>query len=101
MGDDQMAADPAASPGAAKLRAAFADIAEMLRSDGFIADWSVASEGEVSFVVGAGDAACAECLVPKPVLGAMLSSALEGSGYRLVDVRLPEDRLRSRPGSVT
>jgi hypothetical protein len=87
-----MAAEPAASPEAAKLRAAFADIAEMLKSDGFTADWSVASEGcEVSFVVGAGDAACAECLVPKSVLGAMLSSALEGSGYRLVDVRLPED----------
>jgi hypothetical protein len=79
------------APAPQQLDAAFAEIAEMLRSDGFTAQWSVAQEGDVSFVVGAGDAACAECLVPKPVLEAMLSSALEGSGYRLVDVRLPAD----------
>lgn len=75
----------------AVLDTAFSEVAEVLGSDGFTSAWTVDQEGLVSFVIGAGEAACAECLVPKPVLEAMLTSALEGSGYRLGEIRVPAD----------
>jgi hypothetical protein len=64
-------------------------VAEALRSDGFSLAWTADADRRVSFVIGGDEAACAECLVPQPVLAAMLGQALEGTGFTLGEVQTP------------
>jgi len=76
--------------GADALDAALSDLRTQLERDGFTAEWDVADD-VVSFRVVATDAACAECLVPKMVMEAMLDDAVDGTGFTLGEVRLPAD----------
>ncbi|MFC6023437.1 hypothetical protein ACFP2T_45690 [Plantactinospora solaniradicis] len=84
MTTEQTATDPA-------LEAAFADTVTVLARDGYAAAWELDGEGAVTFRVAATADACAECLVPAPVMQAILDSALEGTGYRIGRVELPAD----------
>ena len=70
------------------LDEALGGVADALMSDGFTLGWTV-DQGRVSFVIGGDEAACAECLVPEPVLAAMFGQALEGTGFTVGDVHTP------------
>lgn len=78
-----------ATQGAGLIEEALAEINTFLASDGFTSEWDIDASGAVTFRIGAGDAECPECLVPKPVLEAMLNDALAGTGHPLADVQVP------------
>jgi len=73
------------------LDAALADFTNVLAADGFTSERDLDADGRLRFRILATDAACADCLVPKVVLEAILNAALEGTGYELAEVRLPTE----------
>ncbi|MGH3327974.1 MAG: hypothetical protein ACRDPT_09335 [Streptomycetales bacterium] len=74
------------------LGAAFGDVQVTLARDGYATEWRVDDKGAVHFRVVATDSACPECLVPKPVMAAILADALKGTGHELGELELPSDR---------
>jgi hypothetical protein len=76
----------------ADLRAALAAPTQMLESDGFEASWEVDATNGVHFTVSPGRAECQDCLVPKPVMEAIIGDALEGTPWTLAEVTLPADK---------
>jgi hypothetical protein len=70
------------------LDEAFADIVTVLSRDGYGAEWELNGDEVVFRVVPTADA-CAECLVPAPVMEAILGDAIEGTGLRVARVELP------------
>ena len=64
---------------------------DMLATDGYELRWSVSSPGAVLVQVVAGEGACADCLVPRPLMEGILSDALGPTGYALDRVVLPAD----------
>jgi hypothetical protein len=75
-----------------QLRTALAGPTEMLASDGFEATWEVDEANGVHFTVRPGSAACQDCLVPKPVMAAIIGDALAGTPWSLAEVTLPADQ---------
>lgn len=75
----------------ADLRTALAAPTQMLESDGFEATWEVDEGNGVHFTVLAGSAECQDCLVPKPVMEAIIGDALAGTPWALAEVTLPAD----------
>ncbi|MEV1131862.1 hypothetical protein [Agromyces sp. NPDC049794] len=63
---------------------------DMLASDGYLLSWSEAGDEKVVVEIAAGEEACADCLVPLPVMEAIMSKALEPTPYTLDHVILPE-----------
>lgn len=61
----------------------------MLASDGYLLSWSDAGDERVVVEIAAGEDACADCLVPLPVMEAIMSKALEPTRYSLDHVILP------------
>lgn len=76
--------DPAA------VDAAFKQLTDMLANDGYLLRWAPAADERLVVTIDAGPDACADCLVPPPVMESILSSALEGTPYELSHVVLPE-----------
>ena len=58
---------PEANIGGSKLESAMDEIRAMFRSDGYDIEWE-RNDAEIVLTVIAGEAACAECLVPKPMM---------------------------------
>jgi len=79
------AADPAV------LDAAFRRFRDMLASDGYTLSWSVAGHHRVVVQIEAGPDACADCLVPLPIMEAIMSDALGPTTYVLDHIVLPAD----------
>ena len=77
---------------AAELRTALAAPTQMLESDGFEATWEVNAGNGVHFTVLPGSAECQDCLVPKPVMEAIIGDALDGTPWSLAEVTLPADK---------
>ena len=75
----------------ADLDGALAGARTMLESDGFEASWVVDPAGGVHFTVLAGSADCQDCLVPKPVMAAIIGDALAGTPWSLAEITLPGD----------
>ena len=75
----------------ADLDTALAGAKTMLESDGFEATWEVDPAGGVHFTVLAGSADCQDCLVPKPVMAAIIGDALDGTPWSLAEITLPAD----------
>ena len=75
----------------ADLAGALAGAKTMLESDGFEASWDVDPAGGVHFTVLAGSADCQDCLVPKPVMAAIIGDALAGTPWSLAEITLPSD----------
>ncbi len=71
------------------LDVALAEVQTLLERDGFTASWDLDEQGGLRFRVGATDTACIDCLVPKPVIEAILADALEGTGHHVAEVSLP------------
>jgi hypothetical protein len=76
----------------AELRTALAAPTQMLESDGFEATWDVDEANGVHFTVLPGSAECQDCLVPKPVMEAIIGDALDGTPWSLAQVTLPADK---------
>jgi hypothetical protein len=74
------------------LGAVLAAPREMLESDGFEATWDVDAANGVHFTVLPGSAECQDCLVPKPVMEAIIGDALDGTRWTLAEVTLPADK---------
>jgi hypothetical protein len=75
--------------GAAGLEAAFRRFRDMLASDGYVLSWSVTGRDRVIVRIEAGPDACADCLVPLPVMEAIMSDALAPTAYALDHIVLP------------
>lgn len=75
----------------AELTSALSGATTMLESDGFEATWEVDPAGGVHFTVLAGSAECQDCLVPKPVMAAIIGDALAGTPWSLAEITLPGD----------
>lgn len=75
----------------AELASALSGTTTMLESDGFEAAWEVDPAGGVHFTVRAGSADCQDCLVPKPVMAAIIGDALAGTPWSLAEITLPGD----------
>jgi hypothetical protein len=73
------------------LDEALKDFTSVLAADGYTSEREIDGDGRLRIQILATDAACADCLVPKVVLEAILSAALAGTGLELADVRLPAE----------
>jgi hypothetical protein len=62
---------------------------DTLASDGYALSWSVTDQDGVVVRISAGADACADCLVPMPVMEAIMSNALEPTPYTLDHIVLP------------
>ena len=87
-----MTATDQADQSDAELRTALAAPTQMLESDGFEATWEVDAANGVHFTVLPGSAECQDCLVPKPVMEAIIGDALDGTPWSLAEVTLPADK---------
>ena len=76
--------------GPAAVDDALQQFRDMLASDGYLLSWSDAGDERVVVEIAAGEDACADCLVPLPVMEAIMSKALEPTSYSLDHVILPE-----------
>ncbi|WP_220449324.1 hypothetical protein [Nonomuraea longispora] len=73
----------------AVLDRAFEKFRELMASDGYALSWTLTGGNRVVVEIVAGADACADCLVPLPVMEAIMSDALEPTPYTLDRVVLP------------
>jgi hypothetical protein len=75
------------------LEGAFQRFKDMLESDGYSLTWSVtgADADRVVVHIEAGPDACADCLVPLPIMEAIMSDALAPTPFSLDHIVLPEE----------
>ena len=80
----------AASPGTPQtLDHALQRFRDVLAADGYDLRWSVTAQDRVVVEIQAGPEACADCLVPLPVMEAIMSDALAPTPYALDHIVLP------------
>ena len=75
--------------GPQELRDALQQLRDVLTGDGYDLDWALGAGNQVAVKVIAGPDACADCLVPQPIMTAILSDALTGTPYTLESIELP------------
>jgi hypothetical protein len=71
------------------LKDALQQLRDVLTGDGYDLDWALNARNEVAVTVIAGPDACADCLVPQPIMAAILTDALSVTQYRLESIELP------------
>jgi len=71
------------------LKDALQPLRDVLTGDGYDLDWALNARNEVAVKVIAGPDACADCLVPQPIMAAILSDALSVTPYKLESIELP------------
>ena len=76
---------------AGTLDEALGKFREMLASDGYGLSWSLTDQDKVVVEIEAGPDACADCLVPLPIMEAIMSDALAPTPYALDHIVLPVD----------
>jgi len=64
---------------------------EMLASDGYDLSWELSAHDRVVVQIEAGPEACEDCLVPLPIMEAIMSDALAPTPYTLDHIVLPAD----------
>ncbi len=87
--DGATAAGGTAGGGTAALDAALRGFRDMLAADGYRLLWSVTEPDRVLIQIEAGPQACADCLVPLPVIEGIMTDALAPTRYTLDRVVLP------------
>ncbi|TFD59661.1 hypothetical protein E3T43_03455 [Cryobacterium sp. Hh7] len=75
--------------GRATVDTALAGFRDMLATDGYLLSWEETKPQLVVVRIAAGEDACADCLVPQPVMEAIMTQALAGTDYTLDHVVLP------------
>jgi hypothetical protein len=73
----------------AEVDAALQKFRDVLAADGYQLDWSLSTAGRVTIRIVAGPQACADCLVPLPVMEAIMTDALGPTRYALDHIELP------------
>jgi hypothetical protein len=73
------------------LDGALGKFREMLASDGYHLSWELTGQDKVVVQIEAGPDACADCLVPLPIMEAIMSDALAPTPYALDRIVLPAD----------
>jgi hypothetical protein len=76
------------------LRDALQQLRDVLTGDGYDLDWSLSAGNQVAVKVVAGPDACADCVVPRPIMAAILTEALSDTPYRLESIELPSSAAR-------
>jgi hypothetical protein len=76
---------------ASTLDGALGKFREMLASDGYDLSWELTGQDKVVVQIEAGPDACADCLVPLPIMEAIMSDALAPTPYALDHIVLPAD----------
>ena len=76
---------------AATVDGALQKFRDMLASDGYDLSWSVTDQDRVVVQIEAGPDACADCLVPLPIMESIMSDALAPTPYSLDYIVLPAD----------
>lgn len=71
------------------LTDALQQLRDVLTGDGYDLDWALNERNQVSVKVVAGPDACADCLVPQPIMAAILTDALSSTPYQLQSIELP------------
>ena len=74
---------------AASVDEALKQFTDMMATDGYVLTWSPSDAERIVVRIDATDNACADCLVPQPVIEAIMESALEPTPYSLDHVVLP------------
>jgi hypothetical protein len=74
---------------AQEVDAALAAFTEMMAADGYLLGWEYAGADSIVVRIDATPEACADCLVPQPVMHAILAKALDDTPYTLERVDLP------------
>ncbi|HET6300531.1 hypothetical protein [Microbacterium sp.] len=69
--------------------AALKEFRDMMGADGYLLRWEPSEGDRIVVTIDATDGACADCLVPLPVMEAIMASALEPTPYTLDHVVLP------------
>lgn len=64
---------------------------EMLASDGYDLSFELTDRDKVVVQIEAGPDACADCLVPLPIMESIMSDALAPTRYTLDHIVLPAD----------
>ncbi len=86
-----MVADATGGGNAAELNAALGGFRDLLASDGYLVTWREAAPERVAVEIAAGEGACADCLVPKPIMEAIVSKALASGRFELASLALPTE----------
>ncbi len=73
------------------LDSALEKFRELMATDGYELTYSVAGEDRVVVEIVAGADACADCLVPLPIMESIMSDALEPTPYKLDHVVMPAE----------
>jgi hypothetical protein len=76
---------------ASTLDGALGKFREMLASDGYDLHWELTGQDKVIVQIEAGPDACADCLVPLPIMESIMSDALASTPYALDHIVLPAD----------
>ncbi|HEX3965693.1 MAG TPA: hypothetical protein VHZ03_55130 [Trebonia sp.] len=71
------------------LRDALQQLRDVLTGDGCDLDWSLSAGNQVAVKVIVGPDACADCVVPQPIMAAILTEALSDTPYKLESIELP------------
>jgi len=72
-----------------QVDAALASFTEMMATDGYVLGWEASGDDRIVVRIDATPEACADCLVPQPVMHAILAKALDGTSATLERVDLP------------
>ena len=75
--------------GGTAVDAALQTFRDVLAADGYLLDWSLSDADRVTIRIAAGPEACADCLVPLPVMEAIMMDALAPTPYALDHIELP------------
>jgi hypothetical protein len=86
------ASKAADAAGQESLDSAFGRFRDMLASDGYTLTWSVTPGDRVVVRIEAGPEACADCLVPLPIMEGIMTNALAPTPYALERIILPADQ---------
>jgi hypothetical protein len=86
-----MGTEPVGTAGTATVDAALRGVRDTLEADGYELEWSVEEQDQIGIRVVAGEQACADCLVPEPIMRTILSNALRETPYSVGSITLPAD----------
>jgi hypothetical protein len=95
MTESRQGAVEAAQPGSgadAEVDGALQGLRDVLGADGYRLDYAVQGGQELLVSVVAGPDACADCLVPRPVMEGILADALTGTPYTVARIDMPADK---------
>ncbi|GAA3763842.1 hypothetical protein GCM10022240_15270 [Microbacterium kribbense] len=74
---------------AGRIDAALQGFRDMMGADGYLLQWESAGDDRIVVTIDATEDACADCLVPQPVMEAIMSSALADTSVTVERVVLP------------